>query len=275
MGKFKWLGAILAAVSLVLIAVTLDGGTALGRQAEPSQPPLISVGLALPPAGTDFLDFETCFSNVKVDGIDKLGTCLTGVGEVERKDAVFDTIDIEIVQMQLVGSINGLSVTMFVGVDNGLAASTGTMQEQTPGSGGPFDLEMNVFYELKCGVLLNADCCLDAPACFSLKNCGAVASTWTGTPDAIPAVGFYTAANSSACDVLLNPRITGETPETTVNAVSVGGIAERLGTSAGPDSSLDSSSGSVLSYVALGGALAAAAVAVAVGGWYARRRWLT
>ncbi len=275
MGKFKWLGAVLVAVSLALIAVSLEGGTALGRQAEPSQPPLISVGLALPPAGTDFLDFETCFSNVKVDGIDKLGTCLTGVGEVERQDPVFDTIDIEIKQLTATGSINGLSVTMFVGVDNGLAASTGTMQEQTAGSGGPFDLTMNVFYELKCGPTQTSDCCLDSPACFSLKNCGAVASTWTGIPDAIPAVGFYTAATSSACDVLLNPRITGEDPETTVDALSVGGIAERQGTSAGPDSSLDSSSGSGFSYAALGGALVAAAVAVAVGGWYARRRWLT
>ena len=60
MGKFKSHGAILAAVSLVLIAVTLEGGTALGRQAEPSQPPLKPVGVHLPGAGTDVLDYVLC-----------------------------------------------------------------------------------------------------------------------------------------------------------------------------------------------------------------------
>lgn len=88
-------------------------------------------------------------------------------------------------------------------------------------------------------------------------------------------LGVFNAADSSACLNGLTERATGENLETTVTALAVGGIAVRLGTSTGPDSSPDSSSGSVLSYAALGGALAAAAVAVAVGGWYARRRWLT
>jgi hypothetical protein len=56
----------------------------------------------------------------------------------------------------------------------------------------------------------------------------------------------------------------------------VGGIAELPGTTAGPDLSAESSSGSGFNYTALAGALAAAAavVVLAAGAWFARRRWV-
>jgi len=59
------------------------------------------------------------------------------------------------------------------------------------------------------------------------------------------------------------------------NAIlGVGGIAEWPGTAAEPDSAADAPAGSGFNYTALGGALAAAAGALAVGAWFARRRWV-
>ena len=59
------------------------------------------------------------------------------------------------------------------------------------------------------------------------------------------------------------------------NAIlGVGGIAEWPGTAAEPDSSADSPAGSGFNYTALGAALGAAAGALAVGAWFARRRWV-
>ncbi len=274
MGKFKWLGAILAAVSLVLIAVTLEGGTAIGRQAEPSQPPLKPASLALPPAGTDVLDYTLCIDNIIVDTISKGNVCFTGTGTVVRDEPVFDTIDIELVSLELTATIVGKPVRYRAGSNFGLPASLGTIVEQVAGAGCPCFLVLEVNFEMTCGSPFGSESCCDTtPTCASLENCPGGGEIWTGTPLVIPAVGVYNAANSSACRGPTE-RATGENPEVTVNELSVGGIAERLGTSAGPDSSLDSSSGSGFSYAALGGALAAAAVAVAAGGWYARRRWL-
>jgi hypothetical protein len=54
---------------------------------------------------------------------------------------------------------------------------------------------------------------------------------------------------------------------------AVGGVVETLGTSAEPDSSVDSPSGSTFNYTALAAALGAAALALAGGAWLARRRW--
>ncbi len=279
MRKIKWLGAILVAVSLALIAVSLEGGTALGRQAEPSQPPLIApVGLALPGGGTDVLHYVFCIDNIIVDTLPKGDSCFTGDATVVRQDPVsvggFATIDIELVSMSLTGSVSGKPVLYEAGSGLGHTASTGTIQEQFVGAGCTCDVELEVFFEMTCGDPFGSDsCCEDTPTCPALDNCGVGGDSFTGTTEVIPALGVFNAANSSACRGPTE-RATGQNLEATVSELAVGGIAERLGTSAGPDSSLDSSSGSGFSYAALGGALAAAAVAVAVGGWYVRRRWL-
>ncbi|MCH7836232.1 MAG: hypothetical protein IH864_05130 [Chloroflexi bacterium] len=58
-------------------------------------------------------------------------------------------------------------------------------------------------------------------------------------------------------------------------AAAVGGIAEVLvDSSGGPVSPGDGAGSSSLPYAAIAGGITAAAVAVAAGGWYARRRWL-
>lgn len=58
-------------------------------------------------------------------------------------------------------------------------------------------------------------------------------------------------------------------------AAAVGGIAEVLvDSSGGPVSPGDGARSSSLPYAAIAGGITAAAVAVAGGGWYARRRWL-
>lgn len=286
MGKFKWFGAVLAAVSLVLIAVTLEGGTALGRQAAPSQPPLIVPvsALALPPGGTDVLDIELCIDNIIVDTNSKGNSCFTGQGTFVRQDPTLvlgkEVIEVELVSMSLIGTVVGKVATYTAGAGLGsgldLAASLGTIGEPTAGAGcTPCDVELEVFFEIQCGTPQGDESCCDiAPTCAALKNCGVGGDIFTGTTLVIPALGVFNAANSSAC-LNATERATGENLVATVSVPAVGGIAERLGTSAGPDSSLDSSSGSGFNYAALGGALAGAAVAVAAGGWYARRRWLT
>ncbi len=285
MGKFKWLGAILAAVSLVLIAVTLDGGTAIGRQATPSQPPLIAqAGLALPDGGTDVRNIEFCVDNIFVDGNSKGNTCFTGQVTFVREDPQtilgIEVIDVEITSLSATGTTLGKVGTYVAGSGLGstvLAASLGTIAETSPGAGctpTACTVEFNLVWEIQCGTTPGNVSCCDDDFCSALENCGT--DTFTGTTSEIPIVsGVFTAPDSSACLNGITERATGENLVATVSEPPVGGIAERLGTSAGPDSSLDSSSGSGFSYAALGGALAAAAVAVAVGGWYARRRWLT
>ena len=286
MGKIKWLGAVLAAVSLVLIAVALEGGSALGRQATPSQPPLIAqAGLALPNGGTEVLNIVFCIDNIFVDTNSKGNSCFTGQATFVREDPQtilgIEVIDVEIKSLSLVGTVVGKVGTYVAGDGLGstvLAASFGTIAEPSPGAGctpTPCDVEFDLVWEIQCGPTPGDEsCCDNEPPCPALENCGT--NTFTGTTFEIPIVsGVFTAPDSSACLNGTTVRATGEKLEATVNEVSVGGIVERQGTSAGTDSSLDSSSGSGFSYAALGGALAAAAVAVAVGGWYARRRWLT
>ncbi len=275
------------AVSLALIAVSLEGGTALGRQAEPSQPPLIAqAGLALPGGGTDVLNIEFCVDNIFVDGNSKGNTCYTGQATFVREDPQtilgIEVIDVEITTLSLTGTLVGRVGTYVAGSGLGsgldLAASLGTIREPSAGAGctpTPCVVAFNLVWEIQCGITPGDESCCDSPPdCSALENCGT--DTFTGTTLVIPIVtGVFTAPDSSACLNGITERATGENLVATVSETPVGGIAERLGTNAGPDSSLDSSSGSGFSYAALGGALAAAAVAVAVGGWYARRRWLT
>ena len=279
MRKFKWFGAVLAAVSLVLIAVTLEGGTALGRQAEPSQPPLIAPAGALPDGGIDVQNYEFTVDDITIDGINKGNVTFTGTGTIVREQPVGDTIDTELVSLSLFGIVGGQAVRYEAGSGLGHTASLGTIVEPTLGAGcspTACAVTMAVFFEITCGPTFGSDsCCETGIPCPSLENCLTFGDVFNGTTLVIPAVGVFNAADSSACLNGLTERATGTNLTALVSEVSVGGIAERLGTSAGPDSSLDSSSGSGFSYAALGGALAAAAVAVAVGGWYARRRWLT
>lgn len=155
MGKIKWLGAILSAVSLVLIAVTTEGGTALGRQAAPSQPPLIApVGLALPGAGTDVSNYELCVDNIIVDTNSKGKVCFTGPGTLVRDEPVFDTIDIELESLSVTGIIGGKPVLYEAGSGLGHPASLGTIVEPTPGAGcspTECDVTLEVFFEITCG----------------------------------------------------------------------------------------------------------------------------
>jgi hypothetical protein len=178
-------------------------------------------------------------------------------------------------------------VTIRAGTQQGLSASTGKIREQTPGTLFPADTWFDVFF-----VIDSSD-----SKYHGMQNCdlgaGPQSVRLNGVTLSVP--GTYVdylvpscplapppASCAIACEaegggevMPMSPMrmCTGYDPSGNPIWVYVGGIAEWPGTAAGPDSLADSSAGSGFNYTALGAALGAAAVALAAGAWFVRRRW--
>jgi hypothetical protein len=229
-----------------------------------------------------------------VPEVDAGAATFTGTGKFSRGapyvSGGYNTINTEILSMVLKGTVHGDQVTIKAGTQQGLSASTGKIREQTPGTAYPADTWFDLFFEvdstnLNYGVTRNCEF-------------GGVpqAVHFTGVTTSIPAT--YVEYHVSSCPVEPPPsscvagcaasvmlaanEVTDQMSDMrywctggsgTSVALSVGGIAELPDTTAGPDSLVDSSSGSGFNYTALGAALAAAAVALAAGAWFVRRRW--
>jgi hypothetical protein len=217
----------------------------------------------------------------------------TGTGKFSRgipnvDGQGYNFIDTAILSMVLTGTVAGDQVTIRAGTEQGLSASTGKIREQTPGTLFPADTWFDVFF-----VIDSTDSKYNG-----MHNCGpggpqpvrlnGVTLSVPGTyveylvpscPLAPPPASCATACDEALMGdgeiIPMNPMrmCTGTDPAGNPVLVYVGGIAEWPGTAAGPDSLADSSAGSGFNYTALGAALGAAAVALAAGAWFARRRW--
>lgn len=275
MGKIKWLGVVLVAVSIALIAVILDGGTAVGQDpAEPTATPTPAAG-GFASGGTDtgpcdFAALDADAGSGPVGAFTLSGTC-----EYTRNPAVGSQATCSDVKWTVVGV-----VTLPVKAEDRPGLSTCTID----------DLGGSFLVTLKLCTLIDVDYIADPGTDFF--DCSGATAPGTSTPKTFKAT--VSTIPFSSATFLPNPTttlpyadssdpsvvgLTLEDPDfdTELSPPAVGGIAETLDTGGGTDSPLDTSSGSGFNYAyaSFGGALAGAALIVAVvGGWYLRRRWL-
>jgi hypothetical protein len=256
---------------------------------------------AYPPAGTDVLSVSLSFEHVYLcaepapgchdEGAATFSGTGTFVRGVTYLSGGYNTIDTEVLSMVLTGTVYGDQVTIKAGTQQGLSASTGKIREQTPGTFYPADTWFDLFFKVE-----SSDSNYD-----DTQNCdfgaGAQAVHFTGVTMSVPAT--YVEYHVPSCPLEPPPAADcvpgcGESGMLAASEVtdqmtdmrwysaggsgiglrmSVGGIAEWPGTAAGPDSLADSSASSGFNYTALVAALGAAAVALAAGAWFVRRRW--
>lgn len=278
----KRLLMILLGIGVIALAVSLASLTPDRASAVPVCGPG-SHWIDSCPAGTDSLSNTSVLvelDEVGGDCVKDLTVTLSGPTEIVRQaasddsanfpgtrpvDAHLDVIDTEIVSMSLTGG----SFTLRVGAGGGpaLSASQGAVAEQ---SGDPTlgDSFFDVFFEIDDGINLYYN--------QSALRLEAVIPQYP--PDPIhppnpvlcldlfsaPSGGFDTGIN------LVDFQFDPSAPPPAVGGVEI--PFDESGFAAGQSASSAGSSGPP--YAALAGAVAAGAVALAAGGWYARRRWL-
>lgn len=221
------------------------------------------------PGGTDFMTSTSATLSIDTDG-----DCQEdeqkkpqGPTKVERKPAqqgqggAPDTIDTEIVQMELTGG----GVTLKVGKEKGLPPSPGKVEEKPDPSKGKsyfdwfFEFDMNI-PEM-------------GPDPISLFN--QTALRVDAEIDQVPPQAVYTHAGP-LCLPLYTSAIGGTEVVRLVGVewdtgTSIGGTAGLVEVGGAPSSAASGSSGWGAATLAAAGAGAAIALA---GVWYARRRWL-
>jgi hypothetical protein len=233
------------------------------------------------------VQLQLCFDNIRLD-LDLDGTleyssgpvCFTGPAEIWRSDPYrsdgYCTIDKELKSLYLTATLGPWPVWLAAGTDQGLGEpSTGKIVSlsQVLGEEFPAVNDWGVHFKiggLPTGELQNCDLDLD-----DLPDSAAFEAQISTIPpyDTLHEGAVDHGGVMPCCDQDGTERAEGEGGEGELS-LAVGGVVETLDGSAGPDPSVDSSSGSGFNYTALGGALAAvAAVAVAAGAWFARRRW--
>lgn len=261
MRGIKWLVVIAALTSVGLIAFTLDTGA--------------SAAPGYPAAGEEHHQDELCFSDLVLDLASPFGTpefsaglvCFNGPSTVQRGDpfisAGFETVQTEMVSMELSGIVLTLPFTITAGVGQGLSNPTfGAIKEQTATTQFPADSFFDVFLEVDTGVAFG-----------TLHNCAGQPVHQTSVVNNIPTIGeVYTSPDIPLCDTGGLERIRGINPVTTVSQGLVGGIVSQF---AGTDSTAQDSGSQADNYTAaIAAGVVGSVVALAVGGWYARRRWL-
>jgi hypothetical protein len=246
-----------------------------------------------PPPATYYYDVTFEAASIIVGGEEKCvpSPCvLTGTAKVIRGNPYWSggkqCADYHIESLTLTGTVGGVAVEIRVGEGLTVPGSSGTTCEGT----GDFDVTLSLYIEeweegvglASSGSTLAADdpkycsCCIAPPDCgmepgrWSSIGCTAVVSE--DPPDQIT---YDCGEGYDLCDCGTDEeKVWVGTPQTGGLLFGpVGGIAEWPGAAADSDQSARSSSGSGFNYTALGGALAAAAVALAAGAWLARRRW--
>lgn len=280
------LAVLLAAISLGLSTAAVEAGQPVPT---PTPTPESGGNGDCPAAGTDNVDLQVNVADIIVDTDEPLdgvpdtsvgGTILSGPATIVRGDCevlpegtlnlvpeAFELIHTEIVSMNLCGTVQGFQVCMRAGTGQGL---------QTPSLGeivdtDPFD-----------GSFFPALSFFDVVAEVDTQNFGTVAdcngsTQFEATITAVPPIGAtYTIPGGG--DLELCTQNPGQVITVMgIGALTVGpigGIVDTPVTGDSPGSPVDSSSGSGFNYAALAGGLAAAAIAIGVGGWYARKRWL-
>jgi hypothetical protein len=252
----------------------VDGNTQQGRAY------VFSAG-ELPPGGTEY--YHVTFTGaITLDG-SPVGTLVAaGTAKVIKGDPYWEggkqCADYHIESLTLTGTLNDVLVVIAVGEGLTVPGSSGV----TCQGAGDFHVTLSLYIEetdhggslLSSSPTLATDghhlCnCWDSERWSSI-DCTAVISEVPPNQVTYECATSYQLCNCSTND----PRVTVDTPQTGAFLLAVGGIAEWPGATAGSDQSAPSSSGSGFNYIALGGALAAAAIVVlAAGACLARRRW--
>lgn len=270
-----WLAVLLAAVSLGLFAASAEAGIIENGGNEDC-----------PAAGTDNVDLQVNVADIIVDTDEPLdgvpdtsvgGAIFSGPATIVRGDCefvdgpnvvvyAFELIPTEIVSMNLCGTVQGFEVCMRAGANQELAPSLGEIVDMDEFDGSFFPALS--FFDLVSEV--------DTQNFGTVVDCNG-STQFEATITAVPPIGAtYTIPGGG--DLELCTQNPGQV--VTVMGIGaltvgpVGGIVDTLVTGDSPGSPVDSSSGSGFNYAALAGGLAAAAIAIAVGGWYARKRWL-
>jgi hypothetical protein len=202
---------------------------------------------------------------------------LSGAADIDRDAGQNATtphsIDTEIVDMTLTGSGFTMKVgTSTPGINAGVSASLGAIEEQS-GDATLGDSFFDVFFEIDDGTN-------------KLYNLSAL--RLEQVIDQVPPDADYVhklpgeLPEDLCIDLFTAPSGGSDTGVNLVSAIhctvgpcnGVGGIAEVLaGGSHSPASASAGSGLSALTYAGLAGAVAAVMIAVAAGGWYARRRF--
>jgi uncharacterized membrane protein len=236
-----------------------------------------------PSGGTHYYNVQFRAEHIWLDGQDLGAFVGKGTATVVRGDPYWnesgkECADYHIESLTLTGFVNNVPVEIDVGEGLTVPVSSGTICEGAVG----FDVTLSLYVEetdgggslLSSSPTLATDghhlCnCWDSERWSSI-DCTAVISEVPPNQVTYECATSYQLCNCSTND----PRVTVDTPQTGAFLLAVGGIAEWPGATAGSDQSAPSSSGSGFNYIALGGALAAAAIVVlAAGACLARRRW--
>ncbi len=271
--QIKWV--VLALVALGLIGFTLDADNAVGGGSFRGSGEFLTDCTLKASGATRLTESTGTFVLV--------GTCFGTWARVGGNLAECSDMGAE-----MIGIIGGVETRIVVGPETGLPAPASPCEIECADAGGSLDCACLVdgctTRLFTCtGLDRGNDGTFDDGNCVS---CNADPVRWVTQSPVSPAdtavlvlnPAFHPDNTIVLCD-LANPSlisVTVQDPQIEfILSPAISRLAEILGTSAGPDSLVDSSSGSSFNYAALAGGLAAAAaVAVAVGGWYARRRWL-
>ena len=225
------------------------------------------------PAGQDIviINLTTDFLSSQV--------VLTGVMTVDRgAQTGTNTIECEIIAMQLIGTFVGVPLTLTAGSQYGLSPSFCTIDETPPETETfiVFDFLANIIFEID----LNNDGSVDA------LNCGGNAIPFGSTLPEVPiasqvsfGLATITGTGVPLCDPQGNPVgsfgesafVGGGGPVPPPGPAAVGGIAGISAEDGSPAGSESSSSASAMTVLAVGAAFVSI-VALATGGWYLRRR---
>ncbi|MCH8814515.1 MAG: hypothetical protein IH957_05360 [Chloroflexi bacterium] len=230
------------------------------------------------PAGTDVLIVELT--------TDFLGSqvVLTGVMTVDRQAQTgTDTIQCEIVAMQLSGTYAGIPLTVTAGSQNGISPSFCTITEQVV-------VPTSVLFDFLADVFLEVD--LHNDGSVDAENCDGIPIVFGSTLPGVPItsqvsfapVGQVTSpASFQLCDPQNSPLgLVGDQSSFSGNASpaappvppgppAVGGIVGISAEDGSLRASESSSSASAITLLLLSAAFVSV-VALATGGWYLRRR---
>ncbi len=265
----KRLPIILLAISVSALAVMFTSFTPPSASAAGCGPG--SHWIDTCPAGSDDLgttgaevgiDFVGPGGEGPPDCVEDVSLILSGDGFVDREAGQSATtphsIDTEITSMSLTDGTATLRVG--AGGSPALSASDGVIEEQS-GDDTLGDSSFDVFFEIDDGT--------------NPKMYNQSALTVTAVIDRVPPQAIYLHPESICIDLYTAPSGGVDTFVNLVEAQhNVGGIAEVLaGGSHSPASASAGSGLSALTYAGLAGAVGAGMLAVAAGGWYARRRF--
>ena len=261
----KWFGLFLVGFLLVLVGLALSAATVqAGEIGEPTD---------CPPAGSVDVELQLTTTNILLDldqppdGVPDTAfgaAIFIGPAAITFTDCGDGVIQTEIVSMELCGNVQGTEVCI---EEDPQQASTGTVEDLDlfDSSFFPASSSFGLFWQLFSPHLNQ-----------TLHNCGgADVFEAASSVNQIPPLGAEYEFVGGDLEMCGSGNLGLAVGPVAMTLSAVGGIVEFLGDDANPSAPADSSPSSGFDYVPLAAGLAAAVVALGVGGWYIRARWLS